>query len=121
VTFRPDDEYRRRVPYNDPGVPAGVIALAFIGACVLVGAYVGIWAGIVLFLAPVFARVVWLFRRALRAMRSDKFFDPSEMHMKLWEDWHQAARLYGEESSQALSAKKRYEKELVRFVRRTPA
>jgi hypothetical protein len=41
--------------------------------------------------------------------------------MKLWEDWHQAARLYGEESSQALSAKKRYEKELVRFVRRTPA
>lgn len=118
--IRPPDPQRRE-PYNDPNVPLGVIGIALIGACILVGAFAGTWAGIVLFLAIIFARVAWSYRHTSRVLRTEAATDPSETHMRLKEEWRQAIRYHGEESPEARSAKRRYEDEFVRFVRRTRA
>lgn len=117
VTVRPPDF--RREPYNDPNLPLGVIGLAVIGVCVLVGAFAGTWAGIALFLALILARFAWSYRHTRRVLRSEEAADPSQTHMRLKEEWRQAIRYYGEESPEARSAKQRYEEELVRFVRWT--
>lgn len=121
MTLRPPDDYQRRVPYNDPNIPFGVIGLAVVGVCVLVGAFVGTWAGIALVPVLFLARVAWSYRHTRRVLRSEEAADPSEMHNRLKEEWRQAVRYYGEDSPQARGAKERYLDELGRFVRRTRA
>ena len=120
LMLRPPD-FQRREPYDDPSLPLGLILLALIGACVLVGAFAGTWAGILLFLALIFARAAWTYRHTRRVLRTEEATDPSQTHMRLREEWRQAIRYYGGESLEARSAKRRYEDEFVRFVRRTRA
>jgi hypothetical protein len=52
------------------------LLLALIGACVRVGPFASTWAGILLFLALIFARAAWTYRHTRRVLRTQEATDP---------------------------------------------
>jgi hypothetical protein len=121
VSSRPPD-FERRTPYVDPNLPPklnprGTVGIALVAACIALGALVAVWVGVVVFLAVVLGRLIWVSIDSRQILRDERANDPSLPQSQLREQWEQAVRDHGRRSAEARRARRFYEAALVRYVK----
>jgi hypothetical protein len=127
VVFRPPD-LPRREPYPLKGVPLygltsnwrGIVGIGSVVLSLALGLSVSAWLGFAVFVAIFFGLLISSVRQQNRKLQDPRAADPAHPHVQLHQEWEQAIQTHGRRSRQTREARRRYERALTDYLRRTP-